>query len=200
MRQSRKRAALIAGCVLVAAAALVVACTSVRVVGPDDVLGSNEGLLVLQIRSNRPVRSIMIDEAVVPVDVHQDQVHLSLIAVSAGRHRWSGLGFQASDDPKDPETVQFQFRDEPDLRFDVERGSINYAGMLEIYDRGWFVGMRAVDRTAFALEALRSRFAEALARYPIRYSGVGRHVFLERYLAARAAYGAAPEPASGGLH
>jgi hypothetical protein len=176
-----------------AAVALAVGCaslrpTSVRPFGPGDSLESNEGLLVLQVRTELRLRSISISGASLPYEVGRG-THLSLIAVSAGWHRWSGLGVLANPDyPRDSETIQLTFPSASDLQFRVEPGRLNYPGMLELYDHGSrLVSMRSVDRTALALEELTEQFPRFVAQYPIVYSGPGRNVFLDRYLAAKSA-------------
>ena len=202
MRQLRARSIATGAFVGLVAIALGIACAwvrpSMRPFAPGDVLRPYEGLLVLHVHTERALRSISISKVVVPLDVKGGGTRLSLIAVPAGWHRWTGVGLPANaNDVDEPRTVQLWFPAAPELRFTVEPGAINYAGMLEVYDHGWYVSIRPVDRAAFSLEELRSRLATAIAPYPIRYSGSARHVFLERYFAAQAAHRAAPEPARG---
>jgi hypothetical protein len=188
MRQPRIRSVASRSFVALTVIVFAIGCASVRPIGPGDALRSNEGLLVLQVRTDLLLRSISISGLSIPLDVRRG-TELRLIAVSAGSYRWSGLGVPANlDDSRQPGIVDLVFADVAEFRFRIDAGRINYAGMLEVYDAGWGqVGMRSVDRTALAIEELRGQFPAWVAQYPITYSGSARHVFLERYLAAKSA-------------
>src|SRR2546425_3877853 len=130
---------LASGVSALAALALAIGCASVRPFGRGEVLGASEGLLVLQVRTELPLRSVSISDALLPYEVGRG-THLSLIAVSAGWHRWSGLGVpENAEYPRESKTVQVVFPGASGLRFRVEPGRINYPGMLEVYN-GWYDG------------------------------------------------------------
>src|SRR5262245_26120199 len=146
MPQSRARSAASRWFIALALIAPAIGCaTSVRRIGPGDALQPNEGLLVLHVRTDAPLRSLSIGSGDVPFAVGAG-THLRLFAVTPGRYRWFGLEVPAnSNDPQGSQTVRVRFRD-PDykLLFSVEPGRINYAGMLEIQG-GYY---RLVDRPA----------------------------------------------------
>lgn len=194
MRQPRIRT--VAGKLLVAlCACAAIRCASPpRPIGPGDTLRPNEGLLVLHVRTETPLRTISVGGEPLPFAVGRG-THLRLMAVSAGRYRWSGLGLPANwEDSRQPGTVQVSFRDVAELSFSVEAGRVNYAGMLEVYDYGHhLVRIRSVDRTALAIEELHAQFPTWLDQFPIVYAGPGRNVFLDRYLAVKGARNRAGE-------
>jgi len=147
-------------------------------------LRRDEGLLVVHVRSNRPLVSMQISGARAAEDVPEG-THLRLIGVAAGSYRWSDVHLRE----RWP-TPRFRFPDADRLRFRVEPGVINYVGMVDVHRSGEFaVEINSIDRTAMALEELRRRYPDLCAKYPIVYSGSARHVFLERYLAATAQRG-----------
>lgn len=151
---------------------------------------------MLHVRTERPLRSLSISGSSFPLEVGRG-THLLLIAVSAGSYRWSSLGTPSNTEDRESETVQLLFPYGDEFRFRIEAGRINYAGMLEVGYLEWNVSVRSVDRTALALEEIRSRFPSLLEQYSIVYSGPGRHVFLERYLAAQSARSRTKELGSG---
>jgi hypothetical protein len=187
MRQPRARSAASRSFVALTLIAFAVGCETVRPIGPGDTLRANEGLLVLHVRTEAPLRSISIGGEPVPFEVGRG-THLRLIAVSAGGfYRWSGLGVPENlDDPRGSRTVQFLIRDDTEVRFSVEPGRINYAGMLEVHV-AYGISYRLVDRAAYAIEELRAQFPTWLAQYPMVYTGPARDVFLDRYNAANRA-------------
>src|SRR5215813_4111079 len=104
MRHLRSRSAARGWSVALTVLAAAVGCASARPIGPGDALRSNEGLLVLHVRTDLALRSIWISGIALPLDVHRG-THLRLVAVSAGNHRWSGLGVPANaDDSREPGT------------------------------------------------------------------------------------------------
>ena len=183
---------------LVTAAALAVAgCASGGLVAsswpidPGDAvnLGANEGLLVVHVRTNVRVQSIDISGVRAAEDVPEG-TEVRLIGITAGTYRWAQMKLQGDT---------FLFRDDDRLRFHVEPGVINYVGMVHVERSGELsVWMNAIDRTAMALEQLRQRHPDLVARYPVVYSGPARHVFLDRYrdAMARGEHGSARRDAS----
>lgn len=188
MRQPRARSAARQSLVALAVIASAIGCASPhpRPIQPGEVLRPDEGLLVLHLRTERPLRSLAISGSSFPLEVGTG-THLLLIAVSAGSYRWSALGTPSNAEDPESETVELLFPYGAEFRFRIEAGRINYAGMLEVGYVDWGVGVRSVERTALALEEIRSRFPKLLEQYPIVYSGAVRDVFLERYLAAQSA-------------
>ncbi len=135
-------------------------------------LGANEGLLVVHVRSNVPVQSIDIG-GVQAAEGVPEGTEVRLIGITAGTYRWAQMKLQGDT---------FLFRDDDRLRFHVEPGVINYVGMVQVERSGQLsLWMNAIDRTAMALERLRERHPDLVARYPVVYSGPARHVFLDRY-------------------
>jgi hypothetical protein len=187
MPKSRARSAACRSFVAFLLVAFATGCVSVRAISPGGALGANEGLLVLQLQTDVALRSISIEGSPVRLDVAAG-THLLLLAVSAGRHRWSHLGITNFGNIG----ASVRFPDEDEFWFRVEPGHINYPGMLEVYSRGWFY-VRSVDRSALALDEIRSRYPSLIERYPIVYSGLAPSVFLERYQAAKSASGHASE-------
>ena len=187
MRPPRARSAASRSLVALTLIACAVGCVSVRPLEPDGVVRANEGLLVIQVWTEVPIRSISISGASLPLKLARG-THLLLVAVSAGWHHWSGLSVELStSDSRQGETVRLSYRETPEFRFRVEAGRVNYPGMLEVYDQWWTAGLRSVDRAAMAIEEIRSRFPSLLDRYPLVYAGPVRHAFLERYFAVRSA-------------
>ena len=178
MSKPRARSAACRSFVALLLVAFATGCVSVRTISPGGALGANEGLLVLQLRTDVALRSISIEGSPVRLDV-AGGTHLLLLAVSAGRHRWSHLGITSFGN-----IGGVRFPDEDEFWFRVEPGHINYPGMLEVYSRGWFY-VRSVDRTALAIDEIRSRYPSLIEQYPIVYSGLAPSVFLEQYQAAK---------------
>jgi hypothetical protein len=64
---------------------------------------------------------------------------------------------------------------------------VNLVGLLELEREGWRrMRSRNIDRSAWTLAQLQEERPDLLAHYPVRYGGTARHVFLQRYQAARA--------------
>lgn len=177
-----------------------IGCASVRSFGPGDNLAPREGLLVIHIRTRTPLAAVHIEGAGRILLDGKAGTQMIVVAVSAGSYRWSSLELAENLGPGFGNrfgNLEFRFPDQDELRFRVEQGRINYVGMVDVYRAGILrVGMRAIDRTAIALEVLRAQFPEFVARYPIAYSGPARNVFLERYLAAKGA----SEPTAAGAN
>lgn len=198
MRQPRIRSVTSGLFVALTLIAVAIGCGSVRTVEPGAPPRSGEGLLVLHIRTDTPLKSVTIGGwARVALDLPSGS-HLRVIGLPAGRYRWSRFELPETIDPTrfglwgKRQQLEFRFRYEEELEFRVEAGCLNYVGLIEIYRQGLLrLGIRPIDRTALALEELRAQFPAYVEQYPIVYSGPGRHVFLERYLAAKAAKEAA---------
>ena len=181
-------------------------CVSVRPLGLEAPfeLGPEEGALVVHVRSNAPIVSLEFSGVEGASDLAPGE-HLLLLAVAEGNYAWSevSLGYsrfrvgerrnagggyttfiRAALQP-----VRFDIGVEKS-DFSVEAGRINYPGML-LLDRTGIYRLIAIpiDRTASALAQLQERNPGALSRYPLRYSGRARHVFLERYMTERAGRG-----------
>lgn len=198
MRQLRIRSVASRWFVALTAVACAIGCGSVRSVEPGEPLGLREGLLVLHIRTDTPLKSVTIGGSTrLALDL-QSGSHLRVIGLPAGRYRWSRLELPETIDPTRfgwparRQPLEFRFPYAEDLEFSIEAGRLNYVGLIEIYREELLrIRIRPIDRTALALEDLRAQFPAYVEQYPIVYSGPGRHVFLERYLAAKAAKEAA---------
>src|SRR5437899_1928005 len=103
-------------------------CGSVRPLPfqPGDPLDSGDGLLVLHIRSDTPLKSISLGGGTpVPLDLPSGN-HLRVIRLRAGSYRWSRLELPETVDPTrfgwrgKPLPLVFQFPWEDDLNFSVE--------------------------------------------------------------------------------
>jgi hypothetical protein len=174
------------------AAVGAIACGSVRAFRPGDELLGSEGLLVFQVRSESQLESIRIGGAYGRIPLaRRAGTELHVVALAAGSYRWSELVLTDYVPPYG--FLTFRFSDDANLEFHVERGRINYVGMIDVYRGDVFhVGIRAIDRTAIALGDLRTQFPDLVDRYPIVYSGPARNVFLEHYLAAKRSAEAEP--------
>jgi hypothetical protein len=164
-----------------AAVVLATACASSSwPIDPGDpvALAPDQGLLVVHVRTNRPLYGILVDDVRAAEDVPEG-TQVGLIGITAGSYRWSDVELISRS---------FRFRDVDRLRFHVDPGVINYVGMVDIEETDdHALVMTTIDRSAIALEELRRRYPDLVARYPIVYSGTARHVFLQRYSAAKAA-------------
>jgi hypothetical protein len=134
-------------------------------------LGSNEGLLVVHVRSNLPIQLIDLGGVQAAEDLPEGTA-VRLIGITAGTYRWSEIQLQGD---------RFLFPDDRLLRFHVDPGVINYVGMIDVERKGVSLALNALDRTAMALERLRQRYPDLVANYRVVYSGPARHVFLDRY-------------------
>src|SRR5262249_44907664 len=147
--------------------------------GDPVTLRADEGLLVVHVHTNRPLRSIDIG-GVQAAENLPEGTEVRLIGISAGRYRWAES--QLQNVPGGTYYDTFRFRDVEPFRFHVQPGVINYVGMVDIErSDALSVTMNSLDRTAIALEQLRKSYPDLLARYPVVYSGPARHVFLDRY-------------------
>lgn len=176
-----------------AAALLAVGCASSWPIDPGDPvrLGADEGLLVVHVHTNRPLRSIHISGTQAAEDVPEG-TQVRLIGITAGSYLWSEVEIREYvpsywDGEDWPQYVTFSSPSIDRLRFHVEPGVINYVGMLDVERKGTLrVEVNSLDRTAIALEELRRRYSDLTARYRIVYSGPAPNVFLEHYLDALA--------------
>ncbi len=127
---------------------------------------------MVHVRTNRRVQSIEIGDLVAAEDVPEGTA-VRLIGITAGTYQWSRIEVQGDE---------FRFPDDRRLRFRVDPGVINYAGMIDVERTGPLsLSLNSIDRTAMALAALRERYPDLIAKYPMVYTGPARHVFLERY-------------------
>jgi len=124
-----------------------------------------------------------------------------LYQAPAGTYEWS--------DVKPVAGVSYRMDDDPELKFEVRPGRINYGGDLVFRTVGiWRASMRSANRGLAAIDWLHEQHPEVLRRYPFEYSGRYPDPFPAFYAAERAAHPHArpeadvafvPPPASGPL-
>jgi hypothetical protein len=138
--------------------------------GDPVALGPDQGLLVVHVSTSQRIRSIDIGGVQAAEDLPEG-TQLRLIGITAGSYRWS----------------EFEVQDVRSARYDSFLVRNVYVGMIEVErSSSLSVWMDSLDRTAMALEQLRKRYPDLLAKYPVVYSGPARHVFLQRYREATA--------------
>jgi hypothetical protein len=115
--------------------------------------------------------------------------HLVLLAIDAGRYRWSRVAFPGPDG----ELLLDLRRSEP-WTFRVEAGRISYPGQLvfrgaELLWSEHRLEARSINRSSMVFQRLQRLYPDLVGRHSIRYTGRRRDDFLERYtdvLGARA--------------
>jgi hypothetical protein len=144
-------------------------------------LSADEGLLVVQIDTEVPLARVWLDRAVASGAVPSGR-HVWLVRLPSGRYRFSRVAFGSR--AGDAQTYRFEPGD-PDVRFDLEAGKINYPGELVIrahaVARSARGGSRSGTHSALAVRELRKVAAELLAAFPLRHAGPSRDGFLEHY-------------------
>ncbi|MFZ5638677.1 MAG: alpha/beta hydrolase family protein [Pseudomonadota bacterium] len=154
----RKLAAVLA--VLLLAAALP-AQAIIREVDPGKLpkLDADEGLLVLAVDSNKPLRMVRISRDGVNLDVRtmrgvEKGQSARLYVVPAGRYRWTSVGYLGD----------YKISKDPEFAFEVKPGVLNYPGHLVFRSTGWFSALVHVsNRGLVALDWL-DKTHPALAR------------------------------------
>jgi hypothetical protein len=149
-------------------------------------LGSNDGILIVHIRTTTPLEAVKVSRVADPVAEELDEgEHLAFFVAPAGRYRWRHVVLKISG---------YEYRyilvDEG-WDFSVEAGAINYPGILVVEEgddwRSLFI--RTLNRSAMMYSELERRHPQLLKRLPMRYAGSHRDDFLGHYqraLASRA--------------
>ncbi len=175
----------IALCVL----AILSGCTSVRLLEIEEtsldseglpVLAPGHGILVVHVHTDVPIAKLQISRWTALSDLQRGE-HLRLLAVDAGRYRWSGIVVSAGEGD-----VQFLAPYGEFSEFRVEPGRINYPGELAFsgVTGKKSVGIRPIvfrNRSGLMLRTIKERFPELVERYPPVYTGQKSDGYLEYY-------------------
>lgn len=156
-------------------------------------VASGEGILVLHVRTGRPVKLLEADGlGSVTTDLPAGE-HVLFLAASPGRYRWTRVVFPK---PMESATIggfRYRFRD-PDYRFrphellnfDVVADHSNYVGILEIAPLdGHRLLLQTVNRGSRVLPILQRDHRSLLERFPLRWAGPSPDPYFERYVEAQ---------------
>lgn len=159
--------------------------------GPFRPLGTDEGLVVIQIDTDVAIERIALSSGVVASALQAGQ-HLWLIRAKSGRDRWESVKLlpqTTTESSIRPEAIGVL--NEREFEFDVVAGAINYPGEIVIrmrvpqYGIRSGVSVRNRNHSAMAIRRLAKTHAALLAAHPIRYAGSSGDTFLEDYTTER---------------
>ncbi|MEM7411445.1 MAG: hypothetical protein AAF430_14500 [Myxococcota bacterium] len=149
-------------------------------------LPEDAAILVLEIDTEVRIGTLEISGVaatnhVVAKDLKEGK-HLLFVSLRPGQYSWRMLKRYLGGTE-----YHWRLRREHDrMGFRVERGLLNYPGVLRVrrarYDR--WLEIRNLNHAAQTRARLAREFPELLEKFPIRYTGEDRDEFLERYEAA----------------
>ena len=162
-------------------------CMSVRLIdetslesGALPVLASDQGILVVHVHTDVPIRKLQISQWTALSDLPKGE-HLRLLALGVGGYRWSGVVIPAGEGD-----VSFRIPREEFFEFRVEPGRINYPGELTFRGKTQKKSVEVSpivfrNRSALMLRMLRERFPVLLERYQPVYTGQKSDGYLEYF-------------------
>ena len=154
-------------------------------------LDPDEGLLIIQITTDVPLKEIALDRGSVATDLPSGN-HVWVVRAPAGRYSWSvvdmgeilgGKGRLKLDADDWPNEEEFDF--------EVHPGAMNYPGDLILKtdqmrrSSGRGISVRNRNHSAMAVRRLRKRYADLLDAYPIRHAGTSGDEFLDFFTRER---------------
>lgn len=142
-------------------------------------LGENEGILVIHTDSPLQIKHLRA-EGFGGAWQQDSGDQISLVVVPAREYRWRTMRLLRKH-------INLRFTPPEDGRwsFRVRSGTICYPGSILASERGGYVGVRTINRSALVLPRLEQDFATLLDQYPLAYTGHVRDDFLEHYWNAR---------------
>jgi len=147
-------------------------------------LGPKEGLLVVHTMSDIPVQSIKVNGSPLLKGL-KPGLGFRVYAAPAGTYRWTEVQVEprASAYFSQPKFFFWKLAAEKAWEIRVEPGQINYGGQFLVKSVGSrrLLHMRIVNRSALALQTLRSRYPQLLEKYPMAYTGPDKDPFLDLY-------------------
>ncbi len=142
----------------------------IREVDPGEmpVLKADEGLLVVAIDSEREDPAIRIEREGLNLDARTVRGNgtgrsFALLALPAGRYRWSRIGYYGRGTAA--------VSKESELSFEVKADVINYAGDLQLSNHRWLSVVHVSNRGLASLDWLEKTHAAVLRRWPFQYTG-----------------------------
>ena len=163
---------------------VVPGCSTLQPIDPGQgvELSSEQGLLIVDIDTQLPIRLLRMNSGSTLRDIEQGH-HVWMVRLRAGDYHWSELQIDRSGMTGFPRYTIL--RDE-EYDFSVQAGKINYPGQLSIR-RAWGLWGRELqirnhNRLGMALRALRETHEERLGEYPLTRSGLREDLFLAYYL------------------
>ncbi len=151
-------------------------------------LSSEQGLLIVDIDTELPIRLLRMTSASPLRDIEQGR-HVWMVRLRAGDYRWRELRIDRSGIRGPP--VRYEIPRDEEYDFSVEAGKINYPGQLSIRRARVTYGywgpdliIRNRNRLGMALRALRATHEQRLHEHPLTRSGRSEDLFLEYYLEA----------------
>lgn len=155
----------------------------IREVDPGEVpvLKADEGLLVVAIDSDREDPAIRIEREGLNLDARTVRGKgtgrsFALLALPAGRYRWSRAGYYGRGTAA--------ISKESELSFEVKADVMNYAGDVQLSSHRSLRVVHVSNRGLASLDWLEKTHAAALRRWPFRYTGRYPDPFPEMYRGA----------------
>lgn len=142
----------------------------IREIDPGEIpqLKPDEGLLVVAIDSDREDPAIRIEREGLNLDARTVRGNgtgrsFALLALPAGRYRWSRIGYYGRGTSA--------ISKESELSFDVKAGILNYAGDVQLSSHRWLSVVHVSNRGLASLDWLQKTHAAVLRRWPFQYTG-----------------------------
>jgi len=153
-------------------------------------LDEGEGLLVIQLDSDLPIKKMYMDMAVMIRPLAKGK-HIWITKIPQGWYSWRSVEIDGKGGPAGRYELKRSSYSRPDeLDFLVKAGAINFAGELIIRSAGrqgrrYWLSFRNRNHGAMALRELLRTHAEVLDVYPLRTAGTGDDSFIEFYVRER---------------
>ena len=153
-------------------------------------LERDEGLLVLQIDTEVPIRRLVFTGLWISEPIPAGN-HFWVARVPPGRKSWVAVHTNPNSWTSGRYTIRrSSYPRKGELDFSIEPGKINYVGALIVGDASFdgrtsWLSIRIRNHAAMALRALERDYADLLDRYPLRTAGTSGDRFLEFYAAER---------------
>jgi hypothetical protein len=162
-------------------------CANARLIAADGPLAlrANQGILVVHIDSDFPIRRLRFDTGVTAASDLSRGEYVALAVVPAGSYRWTTIEVPMAENRDF--YYRFRMRRDSDWSFKVEAGRINYPGQVIVkgsareLSREKSLWAWTRNRPALALEQIRATYPTLLTQYPLANGRSERDDFLEYY-------------------
>ncbi|MBS0212785.1 MAG: S9 family peptidase [Proteobacteria bacterium] len=134
-------------------------------------LGPNDGLLVINVETpervsslhfNRPGRYVDGDS----IDDIQPGRTTRLFVATAGSYQWNDIEYDTRNF-----ILTFRMGNDPEARFEVKPGVVNYPGDLIYYPNGMRAGFRIINRGLLSIDWINTHDSGVLRQYSFEYTG-----------------------------